>query len=170
MNRRTLLKKLYQYAIPATPFSTKIFGALNHPSFVLIHDSSDKHQDYRSLLQSVAPYVESAYPGWRTQLVVWDAQTHSREIRRFVGQYGRNTEVLKLPVLVAVPSTFGIENEVELWNLDWLAAWERSFKDACYPISGGWWSVEGDWNPTVEKVRKHCFESPNHSTRITAGK
>src|SRR5690606_26745790 len=78
----------------------------------------------------------------------------------FMERYGRNTRALSGTTLVFVPATDS--KEVELWTPG-LVTYKETLTDACYPVSGGWWSVEGDWNPTRRKVIRHLLESENHN-------
>ena len=129
---------------------------------VLIHDSGSlTFPTYSELIEKAAPHLEIRKPDWRKQLVVWDVQFDYSEIRAFVRKYGQNTNDFSWPTLVSVPDTS--RTEVEIWTADWLKDLERRKVEPCYPVSGGWWSVDGDWNPSIEKVRNHLYKSPNHT-------
>lgn len=170
MTRRELIIMAGKLGLLAVPFSSKGVRALmkgNSESgvsrFVLIYDSTAVSAiDYRKLLDKASPYLSSQDPAWLKKLTILDQSTQRNEIQSFMVKHGRNTEKLTGPVLIAVPETEDFEGEVEIWNEDWLRAKESRYTDACYPISGGWWSVEGDWNPSITKVRNHLYKSPNH--------
>jgi len=151
INRRSLLKLFGSVAVLGTPFLSRLARALENPRYVLIYESS--RESYRNLLarSGVNP----------AQVTCWELRADREKIRRFVSQYGPNTQTFSWPILVAVPEMPGAE--VEYWDLTWLNARRENFSDACYPISGSWWSVDGDWHPTKEKVADHLFTSPNHT-------
>lgn len=168
MKRRTLLKMFCQASVLAIPITTKVARAFDDKvqsqgseSLVLIYDSRASIE-YTSLLDGAAPYLNAIDSNWQARLTIWDTQFHKDQIESFMGKYGRNTTPFVGPIIVSVPKNSESDIEVELWNLDWLRAKEDRYVDACYPISGGWWSVDGDWNPSISKVRNHCFKSPNH--------
>lgn len=119
--------------------------------------SADKNsQESSEFLSKVFPYL--AARGFdAANIKQWDLNVNSDEITRFMAKYANGAEPPRLPILVAVPAS---GKEVEIWNLDWLKHAERA--DVCYPVSGGWWSVDGDWNPSLKKVKNHLYESPNH--------
>jgi len=161
MNRRDALKVLGNAVLFAAPFFSRIvqaFSAVAPARFVLIHDSSPGSGD--RLLECAAASLDHHDPSWRQKLLVWDVRADGEKVRAFVARYGRGTSSFQWPIVVAVPESSEAHPEVELWTLDWLRV---NFHDACYPISDGWWSVEGDWNPTLKKVRVHLLESPNHT-------
>lgn len=170
MDRRTLLKNIYKFCLLASPFGSRLLRGSGsslvddlEPTLVLIHDSTSLTETYRPFLDRLAPYLDKHYPEWPLQLALWDRKVDSKAIRSLLNKYGKNTRELKLPVLINIPDSIESDGEVELWSPEWLDTLERRAMDACYPISGGWWSVEGDWNPSISKVRNHVNKSPNHS-------
>lgn len=175
MNRREMIKVFGKIGILVSPFCAKLVHAatkkdlnasghsdFSGPSFVLIYDSlSSASLDYRKLLGAANPHLLSRDSDWQSKLAIWDVQVHKKEIHAFVQKFGRNTTSVNYPILISVPASTDMEIEVETWTSDWLNY--KAIVDACYPISGGWWSVEGDWNPTTAKVRDHIYRSPNHT-------
>ena len=168
MNRRTALELLLKSLVLATPFSSKIIRAatqdadISNIKSVLIFDSTSA-SDYARLVEKAGAYLSQQDPHWRSKLVYWDIRADSQKIAAFISKYGPNTKAVNWPILIVVPENYDTELEVETWTLSWLRHEEGRIEDACYPVSGGWWSVDGDFNPSIQKVRSHCFESPNHT-------
>lgn len=168
MNRRTALKLMGKLGLLSLPFGSRVAKALGgtewnweEPDLVLITDTSAfPHQDLQALLLAAEPVLENERPDWRRSLVVWDIRSDAAAVRRFLAHHAPNTENLLLPVLVSVPELGA--DEVQLWTMDWMRSRAERETGKCYPISGNWWSVDGDWNPTVSKVKDHLFKSPNH--------
>jgi hypothetical protein len=175
MQRREALRFIGNTALISTITPPIIsFAASDEPAnedvstvkLVLIFDSAAGDQDrVRELLTAATPSLTERNSAWANELRIWDIQVHRREIAAFVGEYGPNTQEFRWPVLLRVPDDFAAAiREVELWNLDWLDY--RSLKiDGCYPVSDSrsWWSVEGNWNPTVQICCDHLLGSPNHT-------
>jgi hypothetical protein len=50
------------------------------------------------------------------------------------------------------------------WDQHWISyAEDKVYNRGCYPISDSWWSVEGNFNPSLKKVQTHLLKSPNHT-------
>jgi len=174
MNRRQLFKNFAGVALLVSPFFSRVVRAAlpsgrkyRDIKYVLIRDSTSSFDDKR-LLDKADGILSKRDNRWRDQLITWDLQSDTDEIRGFIAKYGRNTKTFSWPILVAVPDSFESSDspEVEIWTTAWLSHCEAKFEHVCYPVSpsSGWWSVEGDWNPTQVEVRDHLFNSPNHAS------
>lgn len=130
--------------------------------WVLIFDSLS-NASYSDLISRADTQISRRDPQWKKHLVLLDSRNNAHEVSSFIKQYGPNTKQIVYPVLVRVPDGVPGMVEVEIWSPAWLNASYRNFEDACYPISSGWWSVDGDWNPSIKKVRDHLYRSPNHT-------
>lgn len=153
----------------APPFSSRLVHALttgrapSRVGWVLIWDSTSlSAKTHERLIEKAAPFLSQQDPNWFQQLVTWDTRANTREIAAFTARYGRNTRHFAYPILFSIPHWKSGTPEVETWTLQWLESAGR-FYDGCYPISGGWWSVDGDWNPSIKKVHDHLYKSPNHT-------
>lgn len=155
MTRRSLLKWLGNLALLGAPFASRLAGALTEGrpiEYLLLHDPDAG--DYRPFLRHVGVNP--------TLVTKWDIRKDHARVRAFLARFSRNTKVFSYPVLLVRPESDA--RDIEYWDSAWVRAHRANFEDACYPISGSWWSVEGDWNPTKEKVEEHLFLSPNHAS------
>ena len=155
MTRRSLLKLLGNVILLGGPALSRLAQALSETepvAYLLLYDSESG--DYGPLLHQVG-----VAPALVTK---WDIRKDGAKIRAFLARHGRRTTTFSYPVLLARPETNA--PDVEYWDMAWVRARSANFGDACYPISGSWWSVEGDWHPTKEKVEAHLFHSPNHAS------
>lgn len=154
MNRREMIK----FLVGGLFCSSRILEASVLPGVLLIYDSWSSF-DYMRLVNAAGLSIED-----NNELVKWDVRSDPDEIRNFVSIYGRGTSNFSWPVLISVPDFFG--DDVQVWNLEWLKEHEKKITKGCYPIcsSCSWWSVEGDWNPSAKKVRRHLHDSPNHKS------
>lgn len=169
MNRRAALKllcKLGFFSLPILSRAAKAMGLREDewidPDLVLIVDSDPAKAELHPLVVAAAEAsLDADEPDWRARLTVWNARSDAKQVKAFLSRYGANTTALPLPVLVSVPAWDA--EEVRVWSPEWLGEYEKKAPGKCYPISGHWWSVDGDWHPTREKVKTHLFESPNHT-------
>ena len=133
-------------------------------AFFLMHDSDP--DSVLSFLKGITEHKKFKYRGWHKNLSILDIHKDKAKVQNLIAHYGSNTTKFNWPIMIAVPEDKRRVQDVELWNLDWLdqISQQQVRKDlACYPIrNGSYWSVEGDWNPTKEKVKNHLFKSPNH--------
>lgn len=166
MNRRNALKLMAKLIFLTNPLFSRLGGALERhgneteTSLVLIYDSRHPSTStYHALLDMAGPTLEARDAEWRNNLTLWDARFDTEKINAFVARYGRGTKAISYPILVSISDPD--EEEVEVWTSEWMREYEK--KKPCYPISGGWWSVDGDWSPSIQKVRTHLFKSPNHT-------
>lgn len=154
MKRREALLGL-GYAL----FFPRILFGERKPKFILIHDSDERGT--AALIERANAYLSPRDSRWWNKVVSWHLERDSSNVRKFLRRYAYATKTFQWPLLVVVPGDAFLIDEVEVFSVEWLRA-EASFEKACYPISGGWWSVDGDFHPTIEKVRKHVFEAQMH--------
>ena len=138
------------YATAASSFvhwRTELAGR----GFVLLQHP--QHREANNFLQRLRPYLDRYAPRWEKEFSV----ITTTDWKAF------GLDPADGPVLVRM---LDIAGEVEIWSHRWLDYYDRKDEDddevECYPVSGGWWSVDGDWDPSWQKVRDHLFESPNH--------
>lgn len=74
----------------------------------------------------------------------------------------------------------GCTTPLDAWTFGWLLKGEnerprsvpteavRVYTTGSYPLRGNHWSVDGDWNPSRDKVVSH-LRGPNHSGQLQAG-
>ncbi len=163
MNRRKLIKNFGKSGmLAALTFTTKASGHPNGRNFVFF--SGDREGAERFLTNVVG---RSKARRFGNDILFVDVNKERELFAKLKNIYGANTQSVNFPLLISVPPLREFQGEVEVWTKEWLLHTslqnEDPITDGCYPISGGWWSVEGDWNPTANKVRKHLFESPNHT-------
>lgn len=168
MNRRSLFASFFKLILVAMPFSSRLLKAFA-PSltekFVLIYDSRLPRLFSDRLIDKADAILRSWDSRWMDKLVRLDIATQSQAVNAFIVKYGANTKTVPSPILVAVPENFVEEGEVALWTTELINARDKN-EIVCYPISSNWWSVEGDWNPSIKKVRDHLFKSPNHKDGV----
>jgi hypothetical protein len=156
MDRRRLLTLFGMAGLSVLPRPRRLFAGSKSArarSFLIVaEDRSAADRLWRGA--SEAGQVDSA-------LTVLDCHRDRDAVAALLRRFGPNTQRLPAPILVRVDDTHS--GEAMVWTTEWLDAWQNNhIKDACYPISGNWWSVDGDWNPTREIVRDHLFTSMNH--------
>jgi hypothetical protein len=160
LDRRKLLKTFGKSGLLATlSVTTKASGNSDSRSFLFYSGQKSQAENFLKKVGSRVVISDVRFV---------NVETDPQVFEKIKSIYGPNTTAISFPILVAVPSLLDFHGEVEVWNNEWVTYAENlenddAIVDACYPISGGWWSVEGDWNPTEAKVRWHLFESPNHS-------
>jgi len=147
---------------------------------VFIYDSAcTECPDYRTLVKKAFKKLIAKNPQWNKKLTVWDTQADSKKVQNFIRVYGKGTKEITLPILVAVTDT-SVERRLEpecgtpleAWTLEWLLKGKGNQPEGKlrekgrYPVSGGWWSVEGDWNPSPAKIRRHLIQAPNHDRKF----
>jgi hypothetical protein len=163
IDRRALVKSAAGIWIAGSAASSAMAGIFTGPRvrYIMISRSADAVA--AKFVAEVGGYIARRDQSWSGRLERLTIDRDIDAVTSILNQYGPQTEVVEWPIIAAIPPNHTAGDEVEIWSLEWLNAAEEAITDACYPISGGWWSVEGDWNPTAEKVRKHLFESPNHT-------
>ncbi len=169
MNRRTAIKRLCKMALLSFPLASRLAHALSRrsgdvfePQLVLLTDSKHvSHEDLQALLDAAEGSLQEEDFNWRRNLVVLDIRANAEAAGKFISRHGGNTGNLIFPLLVLVPEDGA--DEVQLWSASWLRSRRNPAAAKCYPVSGSWWSVDGDWNPSVSKVKTHLFKSPNHT-------
>ena len=103
-----------------------------------------------SFWNQAAAMLQGIDANWRSRLVRLRQDRDLPEIRAVLQHYGPNTVAINGPLIVKVFEDQ--PGEAEVFDDRWLQHSLRAFTEDCYPVSGGWWSVDGDWNPSWEKV------------------
>lgn len=128
--------------------------------YFLIFDGTDSSQTHQTLLQRARDVIANQNPDWEKHLTTMDLQVDTTAVNSLIQLYVPQTTSFKWPVLIGI--TEG-EEEIQFWSPESLRA-DWAITDGCYPLNSTWWSVEGDMNPTIEKVRNHLDRSFNHMT------
>lgn len=167
MNRRGFLKTLLRLPFIQLAWGAKVAFASTRATaqetgrfYLLCSDEDSVH--YWDFRDRIAKQVSRWFPDWSEKLTILNRDDSPAEFDRWLAQHATATRELTLPLLVRVPEGRS-EGDVEIWNLAWLNHYERGTREACYPVSGGWWSVDGDFSPTLNKVKNHLYQSPNHT-------
>lgn len=170
MKRRKFLNTFGKFTVVTPPIlnSNLLLGGSTktHSSqekYFLIYDKSSEMERNTARLLVIAAFQSSKnHESMKNSLVELDSTVQKSELESLARKYGPATQEILFPVLIYVPHPDA--EDVEVWDERWLNWSSKALEDACYPISGGWWSVEGDWNPSKQKVRRHLFESMNHTS------
>jgi hypothetical protein len=167
LNRRSFLKQGAQAsALFAIPLSVQARTLSRTTRLVFI--SGKEIARSSSFLTAMDAILSPHLSAWRTALTVFDPDRDAVAIGRLLSIYGPNTKLDGAPILVRLPNAeVGEFDEVETWTEEWIAAaTNKDLTNGCYPVDppNSWWSVEGDWRPSIEKVRRHLFLSPNHTS------
>ncbi len=160
MTRRELLSFLGKLSVLSLVSVRSLWGKSSSARFVLIYDSRSSRSAFcERLVAAAGSFLIRRDPNWLENLRRLDIRQDFSHVRSLLKTYGPETTNLNLPLLLALPQD--TESDVEYWNLGWLKA--RDASQGCYPISPNWWSVDGDFDPTLEKVLTHLYKSPNHT-------
>ena len=174
MNRRNLLKALSAGAIGYFTFkpgklfalgSTLLDGTTDE--FFLI--SSAPELETQQFHRDISLELNRRFSHSSIGITVIDRTRDSGALHNLKKRVQFDENTLPDLIVLRIPSAnktliADLETEIEYWTQDWLSyKYRKDYVDTCYPVSDGWWSVEGDFKPTIKKVRKHLFESPNHT-------
>lgn len=163
IDRRDLVKSATGAFLTATAATSGFALAkpVSASRYILI--TKHKGSEAERFANEIGPYIAQRDPIWMTRLEVLSLASDYEAVASLLKTYGPQTEAVEWPIIVAIPQGHMAGDDIELWSSEWLRFAKDQIVDACYPVSGGWWSVNGDWNPTAAKVRNHLFESPNHT-------
>ncbi len=117
---------------------------------------------------------------WQDAFVYYDHDIDFNRIDAFASRYMAHDVVGDLLIVFVdenqIERRFQIEcsTPLDVWSMAWLYKGidERPNPPTDnrplvrYPLTGGWWSVDGDWNPTRAKLIRHLHDAPLHERRF----
>jgi hypothetical protein len=139
-------------------------------------------------LKQIVPALRKA--GWTAgdspanQIQILDADDNATEFDRIARAL--RLDPVKLPLIAKVEGgeitrrfEQGCGTPLDVWSIGWLYSGtdERPDREkepatikrsGSYPLTGGWWSVEGVWNPSRDFVIKHLLGGSIHRGKFDA--
>lgn len=113
-------------------------------------------------MEEVKYFISRAGRDSVDEIIVIDSSQQPEAFASMMETFGPNTK--DVPELLLFKVGDQREQCHPYWDQHWIQFVEEKFAArGCYPVSGSWWSVEGDFQPTLKKVQTHLLKSPNHT-------